>query len=113
MSNLSSPRYFCSRFSALLALMFLLVSTLTLAQSTVGTGSVQGTVTDQSGAVVANARVTITNKATAGAIHLTASSAGSYSSGPIQPGDYVVRAEAKGFKTEEDPLPCRLATRRR
>jgi carboxypeptidase family protein len=104
MSNLSSPRHFCARFSALLALMFLLVSTFALAQSTVGTGSVQGTVTDQSGAVVPNARVTITNKATAAAIHLTASSAGTYSSGPIQPADYVVRAEAKGFKTVETPV---------
>jgi len=88
--------------------MFLLVSTFTLAQSTVGTGSVQGTVTDQSGAVVANARVTITNKATAGALHLTASSAGTYSSGPIQPGDYVVRAEAKGFKTVEEPVTVQV-----
>jgi len=108
MSNLSSPRHFCARFSPLLALMFLLVSTFTLAQSTVGTGSVQGTVTDQSGAVVPNARVTITNKATGAAIHLTASSAGTYSSGPIQPADYVVRAEAKGFKTVEEPVTVQV-----
>src|SRR5271168_2079945 len=104
MSNFSSPRQFCARFSALLALTFLLASTFALAQSTVGTGSIQGTVTDPSGAVVSNARVTITNKATAAAIHLTASSAGTFSSGPIQPADYVLRAEAKGFKTVEIPV---------
>src|ERR1700723_4020325 len=69
------------------------------AQSTTGTGSIQGTVTDQTGAVVAGARVMITNKATAAVFHLNASSAGSYSSGPIQPGNYIVRVEGKGFKT--------------
>jgi hypothetical protein len=79
--------------------VLLSVSFTAWAQSTTGTGSIQGTVTDQTGAVVAGAKVTITNKATAAAFHLNASSAGSYSSGPIQPGDYVVRVEGKGFKT--------------
>jgi hypothetical protein len=76
-----------------------LSSALLLAQSTVGTGSIQGVVTDQTGAVLSGAKVTITNKATAGAIHVTTSSAGAYSSGPMQPGDYTVRVEAKTFKT--------------
>lgn len=77
-------------------------------QSTTGTGSIQGTVTDQSGAVVANARVMITNKATAGVLRVTTSSSGSYSSGPIQPGDYVVRVEAKGFKTMSLPMTVQV-----
>ena len=78
------------------------------AQSTVGTGSIQGTVTDQTGAVVPSAKVTITNKATAAMIHLTASSAGNYSSGPIQPGDYEVRVEGKGFKTMSLPVTVQV-----
>ncbi|MGP8093732.1 MAG: carboxypeptidase regulatory-like domain-containing protein [Candidatus Sulfotelmatobacter sp.] len=82
-----------------MALALLLASTMLFAQSTVGTGSVQGIVTDQTGAVLAGAKVTVTNRATALAIHLTTTSAGAYSSGPIQPGDYSVRVEAKGFKT--------------
>jgi hypothetical protein len=80
-----------------------------LAQSTVGTGSIQGVVTDQSGAVLSGARITITNKATAGVIHLTMSSAGTYTSGPMQPGDYMVRVEAKGFKTAEFPATVQVS----
>ncbi|HEY6339089.1 MAG TPA: carboxypeptidase-like regulatory domain-containing protein [Candidatus Sulfotelmatobacter sp.] len=78
------------------------------AQSTTGTGSIQGTVADQSGAVVANAKVMVTNEATAAVIHLTTTSAGSYSTGPIQPGDYVVRVEAKGFKTVTSPMTVQV-----
>lgn len=71
------------------------------AQSTISTGSIQGTVTDQTGATVAGAKITVTNKATTAAIQFTSSSAGTYSSGPLQPAKYVVRCEAKGFKTVE------------
>ena len=91
-----------------LMLFVLSVSTCFWAQSTVGTGSIQGTATDPSGAVVTGAKITITNKATAAAIHLTGSSAGSYSSGPIQPGDYVVHAEAKGFKGLNVPVTVQV-----
>jgi len=107
MSNSNSPRSAAIRFVLFVA-MILLGSISLLAQSTVGTGSIQGTVTDQTGAVVANAKVAITNKATASTIHLTVSSAGSYSSGAIQPGDYLVRAEAKGFKTVETPVTVQV-----
>ena len=69
------------------------------AQSNTGTGSIQGTVTDQAGSGVAGAKVTITNKATGAALHFTTSSTGTYASGPLQPGSYTVRVESKGFKT--------------
>jgi hypothetical protein len=51
--------------------LFVIAITLSLtaiAQTTISTGSVQGTITDPSGAVVANAKVTITNKGTGQAI---------------------------------------------
>jgi len=75
-----------------------------LAQTTVGTGSIQGTVTDPSGAVVSGAKVTITIKATGSVISTTTNSAGAYSSGALVPGNYVVRVEARGFKTTQLPL---------
>ena len=108
MLNLKSPAL-CRRrgWMGLIAVgvtsicLILLSSALLLAQSTVGTGSIQGVVTDKTGAVLSGAKVTITNKATAGAIHVTTSSAGTYSSGPMQAGDYTVRVEAKSFKTAE------------
>jgi hypothetical protein len=87
---------------------FLSCSLLSFAQSTVGTGSIQGTVTDQTGAVVPNPKVIITNKATAAVIRPATSATGGYSTGPIQPGDYVVRVEAKGFKTVEEPVTVQV-----
>lgn len=85
------------------AAVLLLASVLVVAQ-TVGTGSIVGVVADPQGAVVTGAKVGITNKATAAVIHVATSSAGSYTSGPIVPGDYVIRIEAKGFKTTELPV---------
>src|SRR6266446_1323095 len=71
------------------------------AQTTISTGSIQGTIADQSGAVVTGARVTITNKATGQALTMTSTSSGAYTSGSLIPGDYTVRVESKGFKTVE------------
>jgi len=104
-TEISSWKLF-SLYTLTLSVMFLPLSVW--AQSTVGTGSIQGTVTDQTGAVVANAKVTITSKATASVIHLAASSSGNYSSGPIQPGDYIVRVESKGFKTMTLPTTVQV-----
>jgi len=70
------------------------------AQSTVATGSIQGTVTDPGGAVVPGASITITNKATGQVSKLTSTGGGTYASGALIPGDYEVRIEAKGFRTQ-------------
>jgi hypothetical protein len=70
------------------------------AQSTVATGSIQGTVTDPNGAVVPNAAITITNKATGQSSKLTSGGSGTYASGALIPGPYEVRIEAKGFNTQ-------------
>ena len=87
-----------------LAITFLLSSTFVLAQTTVSTGSIQGTVTDPSGAVVGGAKVTITDKTRGSVINTTTNSSGSYASGALVPGDYVVRVEAPGFKATQLPL---------
>jgi hypothetical protein len=107
MLKLSSSRQFATRVVVCITLT-VLTATLGFAQSTIATGSIEGIVTDQTGAVVGGAKVTITNKGTAATIHLTASSAGSYSTGPIQPADYVVRVEAKGFKTTEQAVTVQV-----
>jgi hypothetical protein len=78
------------------------------AQSTVATGSIQGTVTDPNGAVVPNASVTITNKATGQTSKLTSSASGTYSSGALIPGTYTVRIEAKGFQTQVLNIPVQV-----
>jgi hypothetical protein len=79
------------------------------AQTTVAQGSIQGTVTDPSGAVVSGAKITISNKATGQVSKTTSTSAGTYNSGGLIPGDYVVRVEAAGFKTTELPVVVQVA----
>jgi hypothetical protein len=78
------------------------------AQTTISTGSIQGTVTDPNGAVVPGATVTITNKATGQSSKLTSSSTGIYSSGALVPGEYEVRVEAKGFQTQVLTIPVQV-----
>src|ERR1700735_2407600 len=85
---------------ALAALSALLLCSVAFAQSTVSNGSISGTVTDATGAVVPNAKVIMTGP-TGQTIHATTSGAGTYSSGALVPGMYSVRAEAKGFKTTQ------------
>jgi hypothetical protein len=78
------------------------------AQTTISTGSIQGTVTDPSGALVAAAKVTITNQSNGRVVTVSTTSAGAYASGALTPANYVVRVEAKGFKTSEEPVTVQV-----
>ena len=61
-------------------------------------GRILGSVTDSSGAVVGGAKVTITNTATGISRTLTANGAGDYNAPNLEPGPYLVTAEAPSFK---------------
>lgn len=93
--------------SARLAFVFLVVFTLvnansrSLAQTTVGTGSILGTVRDPTGAVIGGASVTITNVATNQLIKLATNSSGSFNSGALIPGNYKTLVSANGFNSAE------------
>jgi hypothetical protein len=87
-----------------LAITFLLSSTLLLAQTTVGTGSIQGTVTDPSGAVVSGAKVVVSNQGTGQTQSLTTNASGSYSSQALDPGQYKLQVSAKGFSSVSEAL---------
>ncbi len=71
-----------------------------LVRAQVATGSILGAITDASGGSVGNASVTVTNKATSVARSLTSNSQGLYNAAALQAGDYEVRVEMQGFKTE-------------
>ena len=73
----------------------LLAPRFSRAQASAG---ITGTVTDPTGAVVPNAKVTVTNEATSVAEHTTTSSAGTYYFRGLNPGKYRVEVEAQGFK---------------
>jgi hypothetical protein len=79
-----------------------------LGQSTIATGSIQGTILDSSGAVLPGAKVTIGNKDTGQSFRVPTSSAGAYTSGPLVPGNYAVRAEAQGLKTVEQTVVVKV-----
>jgi hypothetical protein len=61
-------------------------------------GSIVGTVTDPSGAVVAGATITITNMGTNIAVKTTTDAAGDYVATPLEVGKYSVTIESTGFK---------------
>src|SRR5882757_1242726 len=65
------------------------------------TGSVNGTVTDPTGAVIPNAKVTATNVDTGIATASTTNSDGIYNVRFLQIGNYKVRVEAPGFAVAE------------
>lgn len=84
--------------------LFSLLGAITLvtrpasAQTSLATGSIAGTVTDASGAVLPGAKVTITGS-TAQTTTLITNNQGAYTAGNLIPGAYSVKLEAKGFKT--------------
>jgi len=95
----------------LVALVFavvLIMGTSVIAQTTVSQGSIQGTVTDPSGAVVGGAKITITHKATGQVITTSSTNSGTFNSGGLIPGDYVLRVEAKGFRTAQQAFAVQV-----
>ncbi len=99
MSNLNFPRP-GARFMVLVLVLLFALAFGAFAQTSVSNGSIEGNVTDASGAVVAGAKVTITGP-TGQTVHATTNNSGAYTSGPLIPGIYTVRVEAKSFKTSQ------------
>ncbi len=84
--------FLCCLLAALLA-----VATATAQVG--GSGTIQGTVTDPSGAVVAGASVTATNVETGVQTSRKTTDAGFFVLTPLQPGEYTVTVKAEGFQT--------------
>jgi len=86
------------RTSALMLCVLLFALTLAVfAQAP--TGVISGTLTDQSGAAIPSATVTITEKSTGTVRTVTTNNAGLYSAPALLAGEYEIRAEAPGFRT--------------
>lgn len=62
------------------------------------TGNILGTVTDPSGAAIANAAVAVINSATNETSRTVTNEAGNYVVSNLRPGDYSVSVESSGFK---------------
>ncbi|HLH06797.1 MAG TPA: carboxypeptidase regulatory-like domain-containing protein [Terriglobales bacterium] len=75
-----------------------------LAFSQAGQGSISGVVKDQTGAVVANAKVTLTDKETQLTRTATTNSGGEYSFAALRPSTYTLSVAASGFATSEQQV---------
>lgn len=65
------------------------------------TGTILGTVKDNTDAAIAGARVVVTNTATAARLEVQTSVDGSYTAPLLPPGGYTVKVTAQGFKVFE------------
>jgi hypothetical protein len=101
MRALNSMSSWCAKAIQLLggALAILLLCTPAFSQG--NTGRILGTVTDQTGGVVAGATVSVIDTERGVTRTLTSDDAGEYNAPNLTPGMYTVRAEAKGFKKLE------------
>ena len=73
-------------------------------------GSIQGTVTDPSNAIIAGASVTISSPDTGFMRTLTTDRAGYYSVGPLTPGTYVISVNATNFQQLKETTVVRTGT---
>ena len=88
------------RTSLAIAASIMLLSSVPL-HAQVDTGTVVGTVTDASGAVIGAATVTLTNEGTNASLSTTVGSDGGYTFTPVRIGSYKITATAQGFQTTE------------
>jgi len=86
-----------TRLVQCILLLFLFSSIAGYGQA--GRGAINGSITDQTDAIIPGAKVTLLNKANGVAIHATTNASGSYAFISLNPGVYSVTATEKGFGT--------------
>ncbi len=95
----------CRRGSTVLSVVLFLVFSLAFATFGFGQGSytaqIRGVVTDQSGAVVVKAEITITNDATNIVQTTVSDDHGQYFLSGLRPATYTIKAQGTGFRTVE------------
>src|SRR5438270_2034960 len=89
-----------AKFNAVVAVVLLLLVSSVPARAQVAGATLSGTVTDQNGSGVPNARVSIKNTATGIDREVTTDKAGFYSAPNLTPGSYDVTISAPGFSTQ-------------
>ncbi len=100
--RLSAGSFTRISLSIVAALAMVLCSCGTFAQS--GAGSIQGTVTDPTGAVIAGATVHVVNQSTGVALDTKTNSVGFYQMPELFTGTYVVAITAPGMKTTRQTI---------
>src|SRR5258706_8076493 len=88
------------RHSVVRVVMLLIVAAA-LGRSQTSTGTIIGTVSDGSGAVIAAAKIVIINSGTHAKLEVVSNEEGSYTAPLLPPGAYSVHVTAQGFKSFE------------
>src|SRR5215475_7907068 len=81
----------------------ILICILAVAQAVLAqgvSGRIVGTVMDQSGAAIANAKITVSNQDTGISTVAVTDSRGDYQANNLQPGNYQIEVEASGMQTK-------------
>src|SRR5215469_10756173 len=103
------PRLRFVGYLTITCLLFLLVQSR-CAFAQVDSGSITGTVTDSSGAVVPDADVTLLNTDQGLTLQTKSNSSGGYTFSPVRIGNYQIDVNAKGFsKTTQKSLKVNVA----
>ena len=97
-TNAKARRSSLSLMSAAMWVLCLFLTALPCRAQTAGTGAIAGTITDQSGAVISGATITVTSQSTGATFTAATSSRGTYVVPLLPPGAYRLSATQPGFK---------------
>ncbi len=89
-----------ARFLPLMGILSLLLSAPGFLPAQTARATLAGTVTDASGTVIPNARITVKNVATGGSTEAKADASGFFNVQELVPGEYEVTASATGFSAK-------------
>lgn len=88
----------CSKWTWLVFLVIAMMAPLGAKAQLGGTGTIEGTVTDSTGALVIGAKVSAVNVATGAETLRTTTHSGLYTLAPLDAGDYIVTVTAPSFE---------------
>jgi len=89
----------CSRWGWLVVLVIAMMAPLGAKAQLGASATIQGTITDSTGALISDANITAQNLATGSKLTRIADKAGYYVLSPLDPGDYTVTTTATGFES--------------
>lgn len=95
-------------FSAVALLVFLMSGVLLAQQET---GQISGTITDQSGAIVPGAKISVRSTATSAERNTTSGNSGLYTITNLLPGLYGLTVEAQGFASAKRQVELSVGTK--
>jgi hypothetical protein len=98
----------CLKYTITSGILLICFGFYALAQNP--TGTIVGTVKDPSGAVIAGASVTATNRATGLTRNFATQNQGTFRFENLPPGKYEVRVEAQGFATQTQTMEVRVGS---